>query len=180
MGISLANFEERAQEAVQTFWATRGRARLRQAEKEGVVDIGGRSAVTAGKNMDGFAELVRAVVVENGLSKAEVFSGAELGKKRRHSNLPGYYRPVKEWDLLVVHKNELVAALEFKSQVGPSFGNNFNNRCEEALGMGEDLRVAFREGVLGEAPRPFVGYLMLLEDAEGSRSPVRIRSKHFR
>lgn len=23
-------------------------------------------------------------------------------------------------------------AIEFKSQVGPSFGNNFNNRCEEA------------------------------------------------
>jgi len=26
----------------------------------------------------------------------------------------------------------LVAAIEAKSQVGPSFGNNFNNRTEEA------------------------------------------------
>lgn len=45
-----------------------------------------------------------------------------------------YFRPNKKWDLLVVDNNELVIAIEFKSQVGPSFGNNFNNRTEEAMG----------------------------------------------
>ncbi len=38
----------------------------------------------------------------------------------------------KKWDLLVV-EGCLIAAIEFKSQVG-SFGNNYNNRTEEALG----------------------------------------------
>ncbi len=72
-----------------------------------------------------------------------------------------------------------MAALELKSQVGPSFGNNFNNRTEEALGTAIDLWTAFREGAFGEAPRPFVGWLMLVEDAPESRSPVRDASPHF-
>ena len=65
----------------------------------------------------------------------------------------------------------MIAAVELKSQVG-SFGNNFNNRAEEAIGMGEDLRVAYREGLLGDTARPFVGYLMLLDDSPGSTRPV--------
>jgi hypothetical protein len=52
--------------------------------------------------------------------------------------LPGYYRPSKEWDLVVVCENDLVAAIEVKSQVR-SFGNNFNNRVEEALGNATDF-----------------------------------------
>jgi hypothetical protein len=35
---------------------------------------------------------------------------------------------------VVVHQRNLIAAIELKSQVGPSFSNNFNNRIEEALG----------------------------------------------
>jgi hypothetical protein len=65
-------------------------------------------------------------------------------------------------------------------QVGPSFGNNFNNRAEEALGTAVDLWTAYREGAFGdEAPRPFVGWLILVEDAPESRSPVRDSSPHF-
>jgi len=60
--------------------------------------------------------------------------------------LPGYYRSEKKWDLIALSGGELVAAMEFKSQVGPSFGNNFNNRCEEAIGSATDFWVAFREG----------------------------------
>ena len=41
--------------------------------------------------------------------------------------LPGYFRPTKLWDLLVTYKGQLIAAIELKSHVGPSFGNNFNN-----------------------------------------------------
>lgn len=177
MSISLGNFEERAAEAVSTFWRTRGAARAKQATG---VDVGNRSAVTNGKNMDGFVDLIKSVVVENGLKNDVIFSGKGETAKLRHTTLPGYYRPVKDWDFVVVHQETLVAALEFKSQVGPSFGNNFNNRCEEAVGMGEDLRVAFREDRLGPPPKPFVGYLMLLEEADGSISPVRLRSDHFR
>jgi Restriction endonuclease XhoI len=83
------------------------------------------------------------------------------------------------WDLLIINEKRLVAALELKSQVDPSFGNNFNNRTEEAIGTAVDLWTAFREGAFGEAPRPFVGWLMLVEDAPESRSPVRDTSPHF-
>lgn len=68
--------------------------------------------------------------------------------------LPGYFRPNKKWDLLVVDKNELVIAIEFKSQVGPSFGNNFNNRTEEAMGTALDIWTAYREGVFGAQQAP--------------------------
>jgi len=80
----------------------------------------------------------------------------------------------------VMHRGELVAALEFKSQVGPSFGNNFNNRSEEAIGTAHDLWTAYREGAFGEdAPRPFLGWVMLLEDCDKSNSPVKDKEPHF-
>ena len=78
-----------------------------------------------------------------------------------------------------MNRGHLIAVLEFKSQVGPSFGNNFNNRTEEAIGNAHDLWTAYREGAFGEQPRPFVGWLMLLEDAPKSRLPVKDVSPHF-
>ena len=72
-----------------------------------------------------------------------------------------------------------MAALEFKSQVGPSFGNNFNNRTEEAIGTAHDLWTAYREGAFGKQPRPFVGWLMMVEDAPASRRAITDRSPHF-
>lgn len=172
MPIDLVSYEERAREAVQVFWVSREQARQKQilARK---VDQGERSGVTAGKNMDGFIALVTHVVRANGLYYADIHL------KRRALTLPGYYRPTKIWDVLVINRGRLVAALEFKSQVGPSFGNNFNNRTEEALGTAHDFWTAYREGAFGEQPRPFVGWLILVEDAEGSRNPIRDVSPHF-
>jgi len=63
--------------------------------------------------------------------------------------------------------------------VGPSFGNNFNNRTEEAIGTAHDLQTAYREGAFGQQPRPFVGWMMLVEDAPASRAKVRDSSPHF-
>lgn len=40
----------------------------------------------------------------------------------------------------------MIAAVELKSQVGPSFGNNCNNRTEEAIGTAHDFWTAYREG----------------------------------
>ena len=77
-------------------------------------------------------------------------------------------------------QGRLIAAIELKSQVGPSFGNNFNNRTEEAIGTAHDLWTAFREGALGEQSRPFLGWLMMVEDAPESRRPGQHdASKHF-
>jgi hypothetical protein len=82
--------------------------------------------------------------------------------------------------MLVVNSGHLVAAIEFKSQRGPSFGNNFNNRTEEALGNATDMWTAYREGAFGaNQPRPWLGWVMLLEDCEGSTQSVGVAEPHF-
>ena len=172
MALDLANHETKAREAVKLFWGNREAARLKQIES-GKADQGERAGVTAGKNMNGFLQLVADLAEANGLTDATILQDGRV------LTLPGYFRPTKLWDLLILRKGRLVAALEFKSQVGPSFGNNFNNRTEEAIGTAVDLWTAYREGAFGEQPRPFVGWLMLLEDAPTSRAPVRDRSPHF-
>lgn len=93
--------------------------------------------------------------------------------------LPGWFRPTKEWDIVAVVDGTLLAVVEFKSQVG-SFGNNFNNRTEEAIGNATDILTAYREGAFKSSPRPWVGYFMLLEDSPGAKSPVEIREPHFK
>ncbi|WP_445682056.1 PaeR7I family type II restriction endonuclease [Radicibacter daui] len=171
--LDLADYEQQAREAVKAFWGNREVARAKQVES-GNSDQGERSGVTGGKNMDGFLVLIQDIVRRNGLAHAQICI------ERRLLTLPGFFRPTKLWDILVLNGGRLVAALELKSQVGPSFGNNFNNRTEEAIGTALDLKVAFREGALGQgAPQPFVGWLMLLEDCDRSREPVRDASPHF-
>ena len=174
MSLDLASYDVLTSAAVRTFWSTRGLAAMRTKGR----DAGTRGAVTGGKNLDGFAALVTAVVRANGDGTETIYSGVGDAPRNRHTVLPGYYRPVKDWDVIVMRDDALVAAVEFKSQVG-SLGNNFNNRAEEAIGMGEDLRVAFREGRLGTSARPFVGYLLLLGESERATTPVRTVSRHF-
>jgi len=172
MALDLVDYERKARKAVKAFWGNREEARHKQA-KSGKADQGERAGVTAGKNMDGFISLVCDIVIANGLVHADIH------QKRALLTLPGYFRPTKLWDLLVIHKGQLIAAIEFKSQVGPSFGNNFNNRTEEAIGTAHDLWTAYREGAFGQQPRPFVGWLMHVEDAPKSRRPVTDKSPHF-
>ncbi len=172
MPLNLASYQKKATESVKAFWGNREAALQKQIEA-GKTDAGSRGAVTAGKNMDGFVALMIDLIKANGLKDATV-----IREGRIPLTLPGYFRPTKMWDMLVLRENRLVAALELKSQVG-SFGNNFNNRTEEAIGTAHDLWTAFREGSFGEIPRPFVGWLMLVEDAPESRRPVRDRSLHF-
>lgn len=89
------------------------------------------------------------------------------------NNLPAYFRPAKNWDLLVLYRGALVAAMEFKSQRGPSFGNNFNNRTEEALGLAADSQMAVERGLFGHL-KPWFGFIMLVERATGSLSEVKV------
>lgn len=172
MGIELADYKIKAIEAVKVFWGNREAARLKKIES-GKADQGERAGVTVGKNLDGFLALIKDIVHLNGLEHADIYL------KRRALALPGYYRPTKLWDILVINSGLLVAAVELKSHVGPSFGNNFNNRTEEAIGTAIDLLTAYREGAFGDHPRPFVGWMMLMEDCARSRSPVRDYSPHF-
>lgn len=172
MSLDLADYEVQAKRAVKAFWKQRAQASKARNERGGR-DQGERAGVTAGKNMDGFLALTQDVIRRNGLSKADICLN------RRVLTLPGFFRPTKIWDLLVMDDHRLVAAIELKSQAGPSFGNNFNNRTEEALGTAVDFWTAYRNGAFWESPPPFVGWLMLVEDCEGSRTPVRDTCRHF-
>lgn len=157
--------------AVRRFWASRDRAG-RQPRDRG--QGGQRDAVTHGRNMDGFVDLVRLVAQHCGLAEGAVIA------ERSRVVLPGYFRATKSWDVLVFHERRLLAAFEFKSQAG-SFGNNFNNRSEEAIGSALDLWVAHREGAYhaGDPRPPFLGWLMLLEECTASTTPVKCDEPHF-
>lgn len=172
MPLDLVDFEARTREAVMAFWGNREAAANAQAES-GASDQGERAGVTAGKNMDGFFGLLISLIEANGLE------GAKIYRTKKLVTLPGYFRPTKEWDLVVMHQGKLVATIELKSQAGPSFGNNLNNRAEEVLGSSVDFWTAYREGGFGDQKRPFLGWLMLVEDAPDSRKPVKAGSPHF-
>ena len=123
--------------------------------------------------MDGFIQLMTELILEAGIREEHIFRNTAL-------ELPGFFRPTKEWDLLVVRDGQLILAQEAKSQVGPSFGNNFNNRTEEAMGSALDLWTAFREGAFNRTIRPWLGYMFVLEDCEASRRPVKVKEPHFK
>ena len=169
---TLGQIDRRARQAVARYWGTR-LAQQRKQEETGRADQGLRSAVTGGAQMDGFVDLFTDLIVDAGISKKYIF-------RKKALQLPGFFRPTKEWDLLVVKDNTLIAAIEAKSQVGPSFGNNFNNRTEEAMGSALDLWTAYREGALLASPQPFLGYLFMLEDCAASNKPVKVREPHFK
>lgn len=168
----LSELPKYTQEAVRLYWETRAK-QLQKQRDAGGSDQGLRSAVTGGAQMDGFIELLTKLAIETGIDRSHIYYRDSL-------ELPGYFRPNKRWDFLIVVKNQLIAALEAKSQVGPSFGNNFNNRTEEAMGSALDLWTAFREKAFGSAVRPWIGYMFLLEESERSTSPVGVKEPHFK
>jgi hypothetical protein len=178
------NFEQLLTFAVQQFWTTRGKLPA-TLNSQG----GGRDAVVSGKNLDGFAMLFREVALHSGIEDEYIFIAGD-----KQLTIPGYFRSTKKWDALVVYKGRLLAALELKSQVG-SFGNNYNNRSEEAVGLAQDFWTAFRDKAfdlpddpveralattVGSTKPPFLAFMMLLEDCDKSSTAVRVDEAHFR
>jgi Restriction endonuclease XhoI len=162
--------EKRFERAIREYWKVR-KAQAKRQRETGKADAGLRGAVTGGAQMDAIAMLLEEVFLEAGFLPESISRGSRL-------ELPGYYRAEKKWDLVVVHEDQLAAAIELKSQVGPSFGNNFNNRSEEAIGNASDIWVAYREGRFGKT-RPWLGYLFLLEEHPKSTSPVGVKEPFF-
>lgn len=155
--------------AVAHFWESRGRA----TAAEDVAYAGKRAEVVGGKQLDGFLSTFCERLVAAGVSEHHIHI------RRQVTHLPGFFRATKMWDLVVATDRELCAVVELKAQVGPSFGNNWNNRAEEAIGNATDLWHAYREGAFGDSPEPWVGYLLLLEDCEEVRSDVAVSEPHF-
>lgn len=171
MTFDFPDLDTQVREAVRFFWNTRGTQASKQLAS-GTVDQGARGAVTGGKQMDGFIKVLSELARRVGLADACIF-------RDRAIELPGYFRPTKQWDLLIISDASLLAVVELKSQIGPSFGNNFNNRAEEAIGSAVDLWTAYREGAFKQSPRPWLGYVFLLEDCARSRSAVGVEEPHF-
>lgn len=168
----IENIGEEVANAVAFYWNTRKTQKAKQI-KGGKSDAGLRSAVTGGAQLDGFVSLFAKIVEEAGIAPECIFYKKSL-------ELPGFFRPTKEWDLLVIKNGMLIVAIETKSQVGPSFGNNFNNRTEEAMGSAIDLWTAFREGAFNSGTPPFLGYFFMLEDCDASNRPVKVKEPHYK
>ncbi len=168
----MKKIEKRVGKAIKHFWEVRETQGNKQGQNSGLKDAGLRAAVTGGKHLDGFIQICRDLLIEAGLPDAHIY-----WNKRKE--LPGYFRAEKNWDLIIVAEGNLLALIEFKAQVGPSFGNNFNNRVEEALGNATDLWSAYREGAFKLSSRPWLGYVFLLEDCPRSNAPVRSKEPHY-
>ncbi len=166
--LSTGKYQTKLVDAVRYFWMTKDK----QLKNQKKTDHGARGSVTGGKQLDGFINLFVQVAKDIGIPETSIYT--------RGNDLPGFFRPTKEWDFLIISpKKQLVTVIEFKSQVG-SFGNNFNNRSEEALGSAVDFWTALRENGFSQVHQPWLGYLMLVEKSEKSTSPVRLKEPHFK
>lgn len=151
--------------AIKSFWETK------QKQLTASGDSSNRGAVVGGKQLDAFAELLKRLAIEQGVPEKCIYTS--------QAYLPGYFRSSKDWDFLIIAPNKkLIAAVELKSQIG-SYGNNFNNRTEEAIGSAVDLWTAFRENQFPGQTAPWIGYLTVVGKDEGSTNPVRNNESHY-
>lgn len=152
--------------AINGYWKYLDIQQRKQGSKSGVKDNGNRAGATGGKQMSALQSAVSELWQSDPSLSVEI-------RYDTSADLPAYFRPAKNWDLIVLYRGALIAAMEFKSQRGPSFGNNFNNRTEEALGLAADPQMAAQRGLFGTL-KPWFGFLMLVEDTDKSTNPVRL------
>jgi hypothetical protein len=125
--------------AVKYWWDVKTKA-AKAAPKQG----GTRDQNLTGKNLDGFITTIFEFLVKLGVAERDIYVGGHFSKTA--AILPSYFRPSKNWDIVVVSHSRfcgakgnpasvprLHAAVEFKSQ-DKSIGNNQNNRMEESIG----------------------------------------------
>lgn len=152
-------------QSVRFFWDKK----KKQLTESG--DTSNRGAVVGGKQMDGFINLIKQVAIDSGIPESYIITD--------NNHLPGYFRSSKDWDLLIIAPSgKLIAAIELKSQVG-SYGNNFNNRTEEAIGSAVDIWTAFREGQFPNQQAPWIGWLIVVGRDDSSIRPVHNYGPHF-
>jgi hypothetical protein len=53
-----------------------------------------RAAVTGGKQLNGFINLMRKISIDTGIPKESIYTKANI--------IPGYFRPTKAWDFFIV------------------------------------------------------------------------------
>jgi len=100
----LGDIDKHVAQAVSHYWLTR-KAQKDKQNKRGISDAGSRSAVTGGTQMDGFITLFKDLIFYAGIDKQHIHEKKAL-------ELPGFFRPTKEWDLLVIKNGQLIVAIE--------------------------------------------------------------------
>jgi hypothetical protein len=167
----MSSLREDFELAVAAYWQTKDKqgaaARKIRSRAEGTA-----KTVRGGGHFNPLINLISRFFTDAGYPLGSV------GVKRGQVTLPGFFRPNKQWDLVVAHKGTLVAAIEMKGLGAPSSGKNYNNRVEEAIGNAADVARAYREGLIGPE-KPWLGYFYLMEDHSSSRGSVEINPGPF-
>lgn len=151
--------------AAVRYWFEQKESQLAAVTQTGRSQGGTRDAVVGGKHLDGLNTLV-----VDQLDRLGVPGLSYLTNMR--ATLPGYYRASKSWDLLVMRDDEPILAVEYKSMKG-SEGKNLNNRIDEVLGVGEDLRAAQEHGLVPAGLKR--AYVFIMESTPEVLKPVGFR-----
>jgi hypothetical protein len=154
--------------AMRAYWALK-QSQFDTAEAMQSTAEGSAKAVRGGGHFEPVVKLIASFFTDAGYPVSSIHA------KGHATILPAYLRPTKNWDLVVVHREVLVAAIEVKALGGPSFGNNYNNRLEEAIGCSVDMTAANAANLVGPE-RPWLGYFYVIEDHPKSQHIVRERS----
>jgi Restriction endonuclease XhoI len=93
--ISRQDFED----AVAAYWGNKQGQKELSAIKDGV-GAGTAGAVRGGKHFDNIAALLAKFFLEAGYPSKDIRVTKSQGLE-----LPGYYRPQKQWDLVVAHNS---------------------------------------------------------------------------
>jgi len=160
------DYEEAFASAIHDFWMIKSNQQ-EAADLAGTSDGGTSGSVRAGKHMSPFEALIRRVVEDAGVEPDPSPSDTMY--------LPGFYRETKSWDVVLQYKGHALAIVEAKSQ-GSSLANNFNNRVEEAIGQAADVWKSHERGLLISGLRPWVGYLMVVEETPKTTDPKNLLS----
>lgn len=163
--------KDNMKKALLNSYKLRKKAEEVQMEK-GTVDVGLRSQVTSGKHMDEIALLVSQDLIQMGVDEDEIHC------KKKDVEIPGWFRATKQWDILAFKDGQLITGIELKSISG-SYGNNLNNRVEEAIGEAIDAKYASDRGLLNRVTPPLMAYALIVKKDSESSSKCKKPTSHY-
>ncbi len=131
--------------------------------ERGTIDVGTRSQVTAGKHLDEVVGMMAGELIGFAAGNGSVFYG------KNGVDIPGWFRASKQWDILAFKGDQLIAGIELKS-VSSSYGNNLNNRLEEAIGEAVDAKFANDRGLINHVIPPLMCYALIVKKEKESES----------
>jgi len=144
--------------AVTWFWGSRASQSDGVNHSQGAAE---RDAVVGGQHLNAIRDLIANELVRLGTPRSAIKTRGRL------KNMPGYFRPTKNWDLAVVDENDQVIALFELKSMSSSYGNNANNRTEEAIANSVELQYAVK---MGHVPvKPWLAYIFVIRDEAKSR-----------